>query len=368
VVTLSQTEFSCQDIGEKEVTVTIKNQTGQTWTEKIKVRVQDKEAPILVPKNITLDFDVLKGSVDLKPEDFLTSASDNCTLAEVRISQTTVTCEDLGKEINIAIRAVDAAGNVSESTAKLTVRRIENQRVTISGAAQFCQGEKGTLTLNSTASFEVIRWRKNGVEVIGQTGKTLEITESGMYHAVIRYVGGCLSESTDFEVKVNPLPSGEIQVDGNILRAPEGNFTYQWFRNGEKLAAATARILTVDSMGEYSVELTSAAGCKAILKSVTLTVSGLGSNWVKKPLELRLFPNPTSSKIQLQLPVDEVLVISDIEIYSMEGKKVTPLISIVKVSEDQAELNVSFLPSGTYLVWIMGDSQNSYLGKFVVVK
>lgn len=367
-VTLSKTEFTCADLGEKDVTVTIKNQTGQTWTETAKLKVQDKEAPVLVSKDYVLDYDVQKGPIELKPENFLASILDNCTINQVTISKNTATCEDLGKEFSVAIRAVDGSGNVSEATAKLTVRRLEATPVSISGPTQFCQGQKGTLTLTSSASFEVVRWRRNGVEILGQTGKTLEVSESGKYHAVIRYAGGCLSESVDVEVKVNPLPSGEILVDGNILRAPEGNFTYQWFRNGEKISGATARVLTVDSMGEYLVELTSASGCVARLKSVTLTVSGLGGNWVKPPVELILFPNPASVKIQLLLPNDEVLETSAIQVYSLEGKKVTELVSIVKVSETQAELGIFALPSGTYLVWILGDSQNSYLGKFVVLK
>ena len=41
------------------------------------------------------------------------------------------------------------------------------------------------------------------MEIPGQTGKILEVSESGKYHAVIRYAGGCLSESVDIEVKVN---------------------------------------------------------------------------------------------------------------------------------------------------------------------
>ena len=366
-VTLSKTEFTCVDLGEKEVTVTIKNQTGQTWTEQTKVKVQDKQAPALVTKDFILDYDVQKGPIELKSDNFLSSILDNCAISQVTISKNTVTCEDLGKEFSVAIRSVDISGNVSEAIAKLTVRRLEAQPVSISGPTQFCQGEKGTLTLTSSAAFEVVRWRRNGVEIPSQTGKTLEVSESGKYHAVIRYVGGCLSESVDFEVKVNPLPSGEIQVDGNILRAPEGAFTYQWFRNGEKLTGATARVLTVDSMGDYLVELTSASGCVVKLKSVTLTVSGLG-NWVKPPIELILFPNPASVKVQLLMPQDVTIEISAIQVYSMEGKSVTELIPIVKVSESQAELSISSLPSGTYLVWILGDSQNSYLGKFVVLK
>lgn len=367
-IKLSQSEFTCSDLGEKQVVVTIKNQSGQTWEEKTLVKIQDNTAPLLTPKNLEVNYDITQGSISLKPEDFLTAVSDNCSVKELTISKTSISCEDLGKEFSITIRAVDASGNVSEATSKLTVNRVENQKVTISGTDQLCQGQKGILTLTSSQAFEVVRWRRNGVEVSGQTGKTLEVSEPGKYHAVIRYPGACLSETVEFEVKVNPLPSGQIEVDGNILRAPAGDFTYQWFRNGEKINGATNRVLTVDLMGEYAVEMTSQAGCTSKLAPVTLTISGLGSSWVKKPIELKIFPNPASSKVYIELPGDADIDVSAIQIYNMEGKKVSELVSKVKVSERQAELSISSLASGAYLVWIIGDSQNSYLGKFVIVK
>jgi Leucine-rich repeat (LRR) protein len=364
-IKFSKSEFSCADLGEKQVTVTIKNQSGQTWEEKTVVKVQDKLAPILVPKNFVLNFDVTKPSVALKPEDFITSVSDNCGIKEVTINKTTATCEDLGKEIPVSIRAVDVAGNVTEAVAILTLTRVETQKVTISGPAQLCQGEKGVLTLNSAASFEVIRWRKNGQEIPGQTGKTLEVTESGKYHAVIRYSGACLSESTDFEVKVNPIPTGEIQVDGNILRAPQGDFTYQWFRNGEKLNGATARTLTVDLMGEYQVELTSAAGCVAKLKSVTLTISGFGGTLVNKPIDLKLYPNPASELITLELPDGVLSADPEILIYSSEGKNVSNAVQITQLNDQKVEIRLSGLANGTYLVWVIGQNQQTYFGKLV---
>lgn len=367
-IKLSQSEFTCSDLGEKQVVVTIKNQSGKTWEEKTLVKIQDNTAPLLTSKNLEVNYDITQGFISLKPEDFLTAVSDNCSVKELTISKTSISCEDLGKEFSIAIRAVDASGNVSEATSKLTVNRVENQKVAISGTDQLCQGQKGILTLTSSQAFEVVRWRRNGVEVSGQTGKTLEVSEPGKYHAVIRYPGACLSETVEFEVKVNPLPSGQIEVDGNILRAPAGDFTYQWFRNGEKINGATNRVLTVDLMGEYAVEMTSQAGCTSKLAPVTLTISGLGSSWVKKPIELKIFPNPASSKVYIELPGDADIDVSAIQIYNMEGKKVSELVSKVKVSERQAELSISSLASGAYLVWIIGDSQNSYLGKFVIVK
>ncbi|WP_147392219.1 T9SS type A sorting domain-containing protein [Algoriphagus lacus] len=366
-IKLSQSEFTCADIGEKQVSITIKNQSGKTWEEKTLVKIQDKRAPILVPKNYAAEFDVTKGVLELKPENFITSLTDNCQIKEVTINKVNATCEDLGKETTVAIRAVDMVGNVTEATAVLTLIRIENQKVTISGPAQLCQGEKGVLTLTSQASFEVIRWRRNGTEIPGQTGKTLEVSDPGKYHAVIRYTGACLSETAEFEVKVNPLPTGEISVDGNILRAPEGSFTYQWFRNGEKLNGATSRTLTVDLMGEYLVELTSASGCVAKLKPVTLTISGLGGKQVSPPKDLKMYPNPASELVTLELPDGVLSGNPQIMVYSSEGKDVGSSLQITELNSQKVEIRLTALAKGTYLVWVISQNQQSYFGKLVIV-
>lgn len=366
-IKLSQSEFSCADLGEKEITVTIKNQSGKTWEEKTRVKVQDKIKPVLVPKNFATNFDVTKGVLELKPDDFIASLTDNCGIKEVTINKTSATCEDLGKEIPVAIRAVDLAGNVTEATAILTLNRVENQKVTISGPAQLCAGEKGALTLTAAPSFEVIRWRRNGNEIPGQTGKILEVSEPGKYHAVIRYSGGCLSETEEFEVKVNAIPSGEIAVDGNILRAPDGSFSYQWFRNGEKINGATSRTLTVDLMGEYTVELSSAAGCVAKLKPVTLTISGLGGKPVSPPKELKMYPNPASELVTLELPDGVLDGNPEILVYSSEGKDVSSAVQITALNAQKLEIRLTALARGTYMVWVIGQNQQSYFGKLVVV-
>jgi hypothetical protein len=362
-IKLSQSEFTCSDIGEKEITITIKNQAGQTWEEKTIVKVQDKLKPVLIPKNFNVDFDVTVGTLALKPSDFIAELTDNCGVKEVTINKTTATCEDLGKEIPVAIRAVDASGNIVEAVAILTLNRIETKKVSISGDAEFCEGSKGLLTLNSEAQFEVIRWRRDGVEIEGQKSKTLEIEQGGSYHAVIRYSGGCLSETALFVVERNPLPKGEIEEKGNILIAPAG-FTYQWFRNGELISGATLRELVVHQMGEYTVELTSEAGCKAKLKAVEMTISGLGINRVVDAEELKIFPNPASNFLEVEIISDQNTSYSSIRVYGMDGKEVTSSVIISKTGSNSFTFDISKLANATYLVYLEGDSQRTFFGRF----
>ena len=364
-IKFSQSEFNCSDIGEKQITILIKNQTGQIREEKTVVKVQDNLKPILIPKNFKADFDVTVGTLALKPADFISELSDNCGVKEVTINKTTASCEDLGKEIPVAIRAVDASGNVVEAVAFLTLNRIESKKVSISGEAKFCEGNKGLLTLNSDAQFEIIRWRRDGIEIEGQKGKTLEIEEGGKYHAVIRYAGGCLSETALFVLERIPLPKGEIEEKGNVLTAPAGSFTYKWFRNGELIPGAIFRELVVNQTGEFTVELTSEAGCKAKMKSVVLTISGLGINRVVDAEELKIFPNPASRYLEVEIISDQVNSVNTIKIFGIDGKEVTSSVIISKSGSNAFTLDITKLANATYLVYLEGDEQRSFFGRFI---
>ncbi|WP_084454705.1 T9SS type A sorting domain-containing protein [Algoriphagus terrigena] len=367
VITLGKTLFSCENIGDNQVTILIKKPGGETWERTIKVIVKDQTKPVLVPKNITLDLDVSKGVVEITPQSLLAEFGDNCGIKSLTINKNRFTCEDVGKEFSVAIRAEDNSGNVTEAVAVVSVIRSEPEKVLISGKSELCAGEKTILELSSSKAFEVVRWRRNGVEIQSQTGKTLEVSEAGNYHAVIRYAGGCLSETEAVEVKVSPIPAGEIAVDGNILRAPEGNFSYQWFRNGEKINGATNRVFTADQMGEYTVELTNEAGCKTMFEAVTLTISGIIGRPVNPSVELKLYPNPASDRVTIELPDGVLRAKPNILVYSSEGKNVSSVVQITVLTDSKVEISLNRMSKGTYLIWIIGENQKTYFGKLVVV-
>lgn len=367
IITLNRSSFSCESIGENEVIITIKKTSGETWERKTMVIVKDQTKPVLIPKNISLELDVTKGVVEISPESVLTEFGDNCGLKSLTINKNRFTCEDLGKEFQVAVRAEDNSGNVTETVAGVSVVRLEPEKVLVIGKNEICEGEKSILELSSTNAFEVIRWRRNGTEIPGQTGKTLEVNEPGKYHAVIRYPGACLSETAEFEVRVNPIPTGEITVDGDILRAPDGNFTYQWFRNGEAINGANTRTFTAQLMGEYTVELTNEAGCKSRLEPVTLTISGIGGKPVNQAVELKIYPNPASDRAILELPDGVLASKPEISVYSSEGKNVSSSVQIVHLNDTEIEILLNRIAKGTYLIWIVGENQKTYFGKLVVV-
>ncbi|MFT7424461.1 MAG: hypothetical protein ACI9O5_000395, partial [Algoriphagus sp.] len=365
IVSISKTDFSCLNVDENLVKITLTNSKGQTSTKDVSVLVKDNLPPIFNSKSPELELDLSKGELELNPENFYTDLKDNCGIKEISINRISITCEDLGKVIPIEIRAVDLAGNVTEKTAQLTVKSKNSAPVTITGSVEFCTGSKSDLIINSIADFEVVRWRRNGVEVVGQQGKVLTIEEGGNYDAVIRYQGACLAETAKYEVKVNLIPTGEIKPDGNKLVAPEGDFTYQWFRNEVLILEATQRVITLFEMGSYSVELTSTAGCKAKLKAVEVTIAGLIRPNMILSEELKIYPNPATNRIQLELETDQAIAMKSIKIYSLEGKEVTGIISIQTSSGASYQLDISAIAAGTYLVMWEGEENKLFIGKFV---
>ncbi|MBN7816196.1 T9SS type A sorting domain-containing protein [Algoriphagus pacificus] len=366
IISFSQTLFTCEDLGENPVTITIKDTKGKEWTEQVLVIVQDNSKPVLVTKNIEIEFDLTKGEMPLKAADFLISSSDNCGIKELTINKTSLNCESVGKEIQVEVRAVDFAGNVSEKTAIVKVKGYTSSPVVISGPQEICIGTNQTLTLQSDATFEVVRWRRNGVEISGQTGKELLIEEGGVYHAVIRYAGGCLFESEKLEVKTLQKPTGEIVQDGNILRAPEG-FQYQWYRNGELIPGETKRAITLNQMGIYTVEITNEAGCKSKLGPIEVTISGILPSEILSR-ELKIYPNPVESEVLVEATGDLEFETNSWQVYDLNGKNVSGQIKLLNQSATRLGMEISSLANGTYIITVNSTDNSIFLGRIVKVK
>ena len=98
------------------------------------------------------------------------------------------------------------------------------------------------------------------------------------------------------------LTSGiaSITQNDNTLNAnlPEDQFTFQWYRDGLLVVGDTTSTITVFQNGEYLVEASNLAGCTS---SDTFTVLMNGINDSIKPTDIKIYPNPSSGNIQLEL-------------------------------------------------------------------
>ncbi|WP_297336075.1 T9SS type A sorting domain-containing protein [Algoriphagus sp.] len=365
-VSLSQQQFDCSDLGEKTIEVTLTDESGAIWTRNLGLRIADKLAPNLVVNNLEVHFDVSIGKVELTEELLIEEFSDNCGELEFGLSQTELTCADIGKKVDIRVVAEDFSGNRTEKTAVVTVTRFESDPIQIQGESLICEGDEARLEVSSEKDFEVVEWRRNGQKISGQHTKVLETKEPGVYQALIRYAGACLSESNDFEVELAQFPEGAIIQDGSKLVAPEGVKGYQWYRNGELLEGENERMLELNQMGSYEVELENEVGCKKRLSAIEVSISGLISRL--DVMELTLYPNPANHQIKVKLPRDLGLKIAYFDVFEMNGKRVTESLFTRAMGDAVLEIEVETLSSGVYLIWVLDEKGTAYLGRFSKVE
>jgi uncharacterized UPF0146 family protein len=117
--TMSQTYFTCDDIGENTVTVTATDAQGNIATATAIVSVTEEEAPMLEVQNITVALDS-NGSAIATAAELVTLATDNCTLADTSLSISDFNCENLGDN-KIAITLTDLSGNSTSDSAIVTI-------------------------------------------------------------------------------------------------------------------------------------------------------------------------------------------------------------------------------------------------------
>lgn len=119
VMTLSKTSFSCSDVGDNTVTLTLKDAAGNTSTATAAVSVVDNIAPNALAKNITVNL-TASGTATITAAMVDNGSTDNCTITERSLSQSSFACSDVG-ENTVTLTITDASGNTSTATAVVTV-------------------------------------------------------------------------------------------------------------------------------------------------------------------------------------------------------------------------------------------------------
>ena len=163
----------------------------------------------------------------------------------------------------------------------------QNQNVNICGGGSFTLSiDQNTVTDPSPIIYPGLKyiWFKNGIQIAGQTGSSINITTSGIYKARVDY-GVCSSNSAESrEVTVNIVAAGStfnITSSGGTTVCPPSattlsttaGYAYQWFKDDVAIAGATAYSYAANQPGVYHVVVNQGT-CSSTSNSITLTVPG----------------------------------------------------------------------------------------------
>lgn len=138
--------FTCEDVGENVVVLTVTDQSGNTATCTATVTITDFVPPVAVCQDITVNLDD-NGNVTITTGQINNGSTDNCAIDTMFLNNYDFDCDDEG-EINIVTLTVtDFGGNTSTCTATVTV--LSNPPVALCQDITVSLNEDGTVTIEA---------------------------------------------------------------------------------------------------------------------------------------------------------------------------------------------------------------------------
>ena len=119
-LSLDVASFSCADLGNNTVTLTVGDAAGNESTCTATVTVVDNINPTVVTQNITVELDAT-GNVTIAPADVDNGTADNCSVTSLTLDITSFDCSDVGNN-TVTLTAVDQSSNTASATATVTVQ------------------------------------------------------------------------------------------------------------------------------------------------------------------------------------------------------------------------------------------------------
>ena len=169
-----------------------------------------------------------------------------------------------------------------------------------------CEGDDVTLSITDNGT---VSWFFNNTPIPNQTGKTLTVSEEGVYKVVVAAANGCTNEDIA-NVNVYALPTVNAGPDLKFCEGKDVTVTatsssqnFQWFKDGVSYTAVDLSFVT-NQPGKYKIVASNDIGCKVadslivtrnLLPTVNLGADKIGCIGSQVPLT-----GPTGTGYQYQ--------------------------------------------------------------------
>lgn len=159
-------------------------------------------------------------------------------------------------------------------------------------------------------------WFRSGTELTGETGHTLNVTQSGMYNVYIDYGPRCTgsgnTDSNIVDVTIGgsgtgiaitaPSKTALCSTDSETLTIDQtdASWSYQWFKNDVAILGATATSYTVDASaagfeGDYAIEISGTSICNERSSAITITNADVFTVDVENEINMVLLPTQSQT-------------------------------------------------------------------------
>lgn len=146
-----------------------------------------------------------------------------------------------------------------------------------------------SIVLNAGSGYHCYRWQDSS------KADTYSAKQTGTYWVMVTDKDFCQVQDS-IHITFNAVPAKpSLFRSGDTLFAPQGNFTYQWFKDSQPINGVD--YYTVRSTdGSYQVKITNALGCSIFSDPYNTT----GIAMLASP-ELLTYPNPVNNVLSIEL-------------------------------------------------------------------
>ena len=357
--TLSQTLFTCANIGSNLVTLTGTDQAGNTGACTATVTVRDLIPPVAKCKNVIANLGP-NGMVTVPPASVDNGSTDNCGLT-LSLAPSTFACSNIGINV-VTLTVTDAGGNARTCTARVTVKDVtpptalcKNITITLNDMGKanitIAQVDNGSTDNCSIASRSLLRTDFNCGDIATPVNNTLTITDpSGN-------VGTCIAQIT---VKDVFAPTAKCKnttvslVNGSVTVYPAvlADSSYDNCSITSYLPAAK----TYYTAGTFNLLITvkdwsgNAATCTSV---VTVLPNGPAEKPDDK-FKIAVYPNPSDGPVTLEfiLPAPQAYHLT---VYDLTGMAVMRQKGIGVEGPNLVPAILGNLPPGIYFLEVQSE-------------
>ncbi len=346
-MSLSQSSFDCQDIGDITVTFTVEDENGNTSSQTVTITVEDNLPPALNFCPTDMVFMDCEGEIEYD----LPQATDNCGNLQIDL------IEGIGSgglfpvgETIETYQISDIGGNMVECSFSIIL--VYDLEASFEVTEPTCFGfSDGFILPSATGGIPPYQFNFSG------GGDPVNLS-SGIYFITLTDAEGCaiiemiqVEEPEDLTITIGDVVNATNGTGGSIevfLAGGTSPYSLDWYLDGNLLSDADPTNL---APGDYEIVVNDENGCQVISEMVTVD-NMVRVNNTDLEKSIRVFPNPTDGAVFVSFDLNESVWV-DIKVLDLTGKLIHP------VTSEQID-------SSTFMIEIGQQNPGVYLFKILI--
>ena len=220
---------------------------------------------------------------------------------------------------NISVSAINSCGSSALQTLSINVNTSPLSPTVIIGNINVCYATSNTYSVTPVLGATSYTWTLPGLWIGASSTNSITTNVSNSSGNIsVSAINSCgSSASQTLAVNVNSVNTS-VSQSGNILSANISGATYQWINciNNTIILGQISQTFNAPAIGNYAVIITQ-NGCSDTSSCYNINTVEISENSFS--IFTKIYPNPSTGKIQIIIDDLKFIKNSSIEIFNMQG-------------------------------------------------